>query len=97
MQGKYNGVVMLEDLEAYSSELIVLDGSSYPTLWDGSIEIAPDDETVTSSNTTFFDIGIKSSNELKSFKHGKNQFYMAKVTGLIFSILVRSELKKRAV
>ena len=60
------------------------------------------------SNVTFFDADIKaehvnaaSSGELKSIlnsivrKHGRNQFYMAKVTGIMPSILVRSELEQK--
>lgn len=91
-----------------NGEMIVLDGTVYRVLWDGGVEAAPDDETVPFSNVTFFDADIKaehvnaeSSGELKSIlnsivrKHGKNQFYMAKVTGLMSSILVRSELEQK--
>ena len=118
MQGEYDGVVTVGELKQYgdtgigtfqdvNGEMIVLDGTVYQALWDGSVEVAPDDETVPFSNVTFFDADIKAGNvnaasmsELKSIlnsvvrKHGRNQFYMAKVTGLMPSIVVRSELKQ---
>ena len=120
MQGEYDGVVTVGELKRYgdtgigtfqgvNGEMIVLDGTVYRAVWDGSVEVAPDSETVPFSNVTFFDADIKaehvnaaSSGELKSIlnaivrKHGRNQFYMAKVTGLMPSILVRSELKQKA-
>ena len=119
MQGEYDGVVTVGELKKYgdtgigtfqgvNGELIVLDGTVYRALWDGSVEVAPDNETVPFSNVTFFDADIKAGNvnvesfcELKSIlnsivrKHGRNQFYMAKITGLMRSILVRSELKQK--
>ena len=119
MQGEYDGIVTVGELKQYgdtgigtfqgvNGEMIVLDGTVYRAIWDGSVEIAPDDETVPFSNVTFFEADIKaehvnaaSSSELKSIlnsivrKHGRNQFYMAKVTGLFPSVLVRSELKQK--
>lgn len=119
MQGEYDGIVTVGELKQYgdtgigtfqgvNGDMIVLDGTVYRAIWDGSVEVAPDDETVPFSNVTFFDAYIKaenvnadSSNELKSIlnsivrKHGRNQFYMAKVTGLFSSILVRSELEQK--
>ena len=118
MQGEYDGIVTVGELKQYGNtgigtfqgvngEMIVLDGIVYRAIWDGSVEVAPDDETVPFSNVTFFDTDIKaehvnaaSSGELKSIlnsivrKHGRNQFYMAKITGLMPSILVRSELEQ---
>ncbi len=119
MQSKYDGVVTVGEQEEYGNtgigtfqgvngEMIILDGTVYRALWDGSVEVAPDDETVPFLNVTFFDSDIKaehvnaaSSGELKSIlnsivrKHGRKQFYMAKVTGLMPSILVRSELNRK--
>lgn len=119
MQGEYDGVVTVGELKEYgdtgigtfqgvNGEMIVLDGTVYRAVWDGSVEVAPDDETVPFSNVTFFDADIKAENvnassmsELKSIlnsivrKHGRNQFYMVKVTGLMPSILVRSELAQK--
>ena len=119
MQGEYDGVVTVGELKGYgdtgigtfqgvNGELIALDGTVYRALWDGSVEVAPDDETVPFSNVTFFDADIKkegvnaaSAAELKNIlnavveEHGRNQFYMAKITGLTPSILVRSELAQK--
>ena len=119
MQGEYDGVVTVGELKGYgdtgigtfqgvNGEMIVLDGTVYRALWDGSVEAAPDDETVPFSNVTFFNADIKAENvnaesfgELKSIlnsivrKHGRNQFYMVKVTGFMPSILVRSELAQK--
>ena len=119
MQGEYDGVVTVGELREYgdtgigtfkgvNGEMIVLDGTVYRALWDGSVEVVPDSETVPFSNITFFDTDIKaehvnaaSSSELKSIlnsivrKHGRNQFYMAKITGMMPSILVQSELEQK--
>ncbi|MBR1604162.1 MAG: acetolactate decarboxylase [Synergistaceae bacterium] len=118
MQGEYDGIVTVGELKQYgdtgigtfqgvNGEMIVLDGVVYRAIWDGSVEIAPDDETVPFSNVTFFDADIIKKNvsaasaaELKGAlnaivaEHGRNQFYMAKITGLMPSMLVRSELKQ---
>ena len=100
MRGEYDGIVTVGELKQYgdtgigtfqgvNGEMIVL---------DGSVEVAPDNETVPFSNVTH--VNAASSGELKSIlnsivrKHGRNQFYMAKVTGLMTSILVRSELEQ---
>ncbi|MCR4818540.1 MAG: acetolactate decarboxylase, partial [Fretibacterium sp.] len=85
-----------------------LNGTVYQALGDGSVKIAPDDETVPFSSVTFFDADIRkehvsaaSIGELRGLldgvveEHGKNQFYMVKVTGLMPSILVRSVLKQK--
>lgn len=119
MQGEYDGVVTVGELKGYgdtgigtfkgvNGEMIVLGGIVYRAVWDGSVEVAPDHETVPFSNVTFFDVDIKAEHvnaesfgELKSVlnsivrKHGRNQFYMATVTGLFPSILVRSELEQK--
>ena len=119
MRGEYDGVITVGELKGYgdtgigtfqgvNGEMIVLDGTVYRALWDGSVEVAPDGETVPFSNVTFFDADIKkehvsaaSAAELKSIlsavveEHGRNQFYMAKVTGLMPSILVRSVVKQK--
>ena len=116
MQGEYDGVVTVGELKEYgdtgigtfqgvNGEMIVLDGKVYRAIWDGSVEIAPDDETVPFSNVTFFDtdvtrehVNASSIEELKTFLtsiargQGQNQFYMAKVTGQMPAITVRSEL-----
>ena len=119
MQGEYDGVITVGDLKTYgdtgigtfqsvNGELIALDGKIYQAIWDGSVKIAPDDETVPFANVTFFDADVKqehvqaaSIEELKQIldkiaaSQGINQFYMAKVTGTMPSIVVRSELAQK--
>ncbi|MBQ7593084.1 MAG: acetolactate decarboxylase [Synergistaceae bacterium] len=116
MQGEYDGMLSVGDLKTFgdtgigtfqgvNGELIALDGKIYRAIWDGSVEIAPDDETVPFANVTFFDADVTKENvnaasieELKEIltstaaENGRNQFYMAKVTGKMSSITVRSEL-----
>ena len=116
MRGEYDGVITVWELKHYgdtgigtfqgvNGELIALNGKVYRAAWDGSVEIAPDDETVPFSNVTFFDDDIvvenvkcNSIDELKSIfdsivnRHGKNQFYMVKLSGNFSKMLVRSEL-----
>lgn len=119
MLGEYDGFVTAGELKTYgdtgigtfqsvNGELIMLDGVIYRALWDGSVEVVPDSDTIPFANVTFFDSDIKqenvnagSSEELKNLmtniaaKNGRNQFYMAKITGLMTSILVRSELPQK--
>lgn len=116
MQGEYDGVITVKDLKTYgdtgigtfqgvNGELIMSGGKVYQALWDGSVRIASDDETVPFANVTFFDADVTRKgitagniNELNSLmnaianEHGRNQFYMVKVSGLMPHILVRSEL-----
>lgn len=118
MQGEYDGVITVKELKSYgdtgigtfqgvNGELIMSGGKVYQALWDGSVKIASDDETVPFANVTFFDADISKDgvtaenfNALAEImtsitrEHGRNQFYMAKVKGLMPHILVRSELKQ---
>ncbi len=119
MQGEYDGVITVKDLKHYgdtgigtfqgvNGEMIALDGKVYRALWDGSVEVAPDNETVPFSNVTHFDADIKMQKvnaatvtELQKIldavvnEHGRNQFYMAKISGLMPTMLVRSELAQK--
>ena len=119
MQGEYNGVMTVKDLKTYgdtgigtfqsvNGELIALNGEVYQAIWDGSVKVAPDNETVPFANVTFFDSDVTRKNvnaasieDLKNFmtsvaqEHGRNQFYMAKLTGHMTSITVRSELAQK--
>ena len=119
MSGVYDGFITVKEVKNYgdigigtfqsvNGELIMLDGEVYQALWDGSVKIADDSETVPFCNITFFDADITRENisaeniaELKSKldeivnSHGKNQFYMAKISGEFNSILVRSELAQQ--
>ncbi len=118
MLGEYDGVITVKELKTYgdtgigtfqgvNGELIMTGGKVYQALWDGSVKIASDDETIPFANVTFFDAditqkGINAGNisvlkeimTSSAHEHGRNQFYMAKVSGLMPHILVRSELKQ---
>ncbi len=117
-QGYFDGIVTVSQLKEHgdtgigtfdglNGEMIVLDGVVYQALGDGSIVIAPDDETVPFSNVTFFEedvhlilTGIQDmaalQEKLTAFvnENGPNLFYMVKITGTFASIKVRSENKQ---
>ena len=119
MQGEYDGVVTVGELKRYgdtgigtfqdvNGEMIMLGGTVYRALWDGSVEVVSDDETVPFANVAFFDADITregvsaaSISELKDTmtaivrEHGRNQFYMARVRGLMPMIHFRSELAQK--
>ena len=93
--------------EAVNGELIMLDGVVYQALHDGSVVIPPDDTRIPYGNCTFFtpdivmqDITCGSLTELEVtlnlavLRHGKNQFYFAKIQGIFPVVHVRSELKQ---
>ena len=86
---------------------IVLDGVVYQAIYDGSIVVPPDDETVPFSNVTFFEPDVTLSlsdvadmaalqEQLNAVikENGTNLFYMVKITGTFTSIKVRSEYKQ---
>ena len=65
-QGYYDGIIKVSELkkhgdigigtfEGVNGEMIVLNGTVYQALGDGSVQEAADDETVPFSNVTFFD------------------------------------------
>ena len=117
-QGYYDGIIKVSELkehgdtgigtfEGVNGEMIVLDGTVYQALGDGSVQVADDNETVPFSNVTFFDNDIsetlsqtKDINTLKESltntvnKNGKNLFYMVKIKGTFDKMNVRSELKQ---
>ena len=87
--------------------MIVLDGTVYQALSDGTVKEADDDETVPFSNVSFFDsdvsVDLKDIKDMASFKaeldktvneNGKNIFYLVKVSGTFDKMYVRSELKQ---
>ena len=118
-QGYYDGIIKVSELkehgdigigtfEGVNGEMIVLDGTVYQALGDGSVQVAADDETVPFSNVTFFDsdvkeeIGIiKDINALKDAltktveKNGKNMFAFVKLSEEFKKMNVRSELKQK--
>ena len=117
-QGYYDGIIEVSELkkhgdigigtfEGVNGEMIVLDGTVYQALGDGSVQKASDKETVPFSNVTFFDSdvketvsGIKDINALKDTldktveKNGKNMFCFVKISGEFKKMNVRSELKQ---
>ena len=116
--GDYYGSVSVKDLkekgdtgigtfEGVNGEHIMVDGNVYRATSDGSVEEAPDDETIPFSNVTFFDAdetedisGISSIADVKKLldekveKLGKNQFYMVRIDGKFKKMHARSELKQ---
>ena len=116
--GDYNGSVSVKELkqkgdtgigtfEGVNGELIMVDGTVYRAKSDGSIETAPDDETIPFANVTFFDTdekqeisGVSSIADIKKLldekveKLGKNQFYMVRIDGIFKKMQARSELKQ---
>lgn len=118
-QGYYDGIIKVSELkkhgnigigtfEGVNGEMIVLNGTVYQALGDGSVQKAADDETVPFSNVTFFESDIKENisktkniDALKDSldkivkKNGKNLFYFVKVSGEFKKMNVRSELKQK--
>jgi len=117
-QGYYDGIITVRELkkhgdigigtfEGVNGEMIVLDGTVYQALGDGTVQKAADNETVPFSNVTFFESdvkvdlsGIQDINILKEKlnevveENGKNLFYFVKITGEFPKMNVRSELKQ---
>lgn len=104
---KQNGDTGIGTFEGVNGELIMVDGTVYRALSDGSIETAPDDETIPFANITFFDtdenqdiIGVQSIDALKELLNekinalGKNRFYMVRIDGAFKKVYARSELKQ---
>ena len=117
-QGYYDGIVTVEELkkhgdtgigtfEGVNGEMIVLDGTVYQAIADGSIVVPADEETIPFSNVTFFDVDetlqltdIRDMEELQETMNsvvgdvGENFFYMVKIEGIFDNIKVRSEYKQ---
>jgi len=104
---KQNGDTGIGTFEGVNGELIMVDGTVYRALSDGSIETAPDDETIPFANITFFDTdenhdisGVQSIDALKELLNekinalGKNRFYMVRIDGAFKNVYARSELKQ---
>ena len=118
VQGYYDGIVTVGELkqhgdtgigtfEGVNGEMIVLDGTVYQAVADGSIAVPSDDETVPFSNVTFFDVdetltlsGIGDMAALQDAMNGvvnalgANCFYMVRLEGTFDAIKVRSEYKQ---
>lgn len=117
-QGYYDGIIKVSELkkhgdigigtfEGVNGEMIVLDGTVYQALGDGTVQKAADDETVPFSNVTFFDkdgsVELSDINDVNALKeklnatveqNGKNLFYFVKMSGTFEKMNVRSEIKQ---
>ena len=117
-QGYYDGIIKVSELkehgdigigtfEGVNGEMIVLDGTVYQALGDGTVQEADNNETVPFSNVTFFDkdgsLELSDINNINALKeklnamveeNGKNLFYFVKVSGTFDVMNVRSEIKQ---
>ena len=117
-QGYYDGIIKVSELkehgdigigtfEGVNGEMIVLDGTVYQALGDGTVQEADNNETVPFSNVTFFDkdgsLELSEINDVNALKEklsamvdekGRNLFYFVKVSGTFDKMNVRSELKQ---
>ena len=118
VQGYYDGIVAVGELkrhgdtgigtfEGVNGEMIVLDGTVYQALADGSVQIPSDEETVPFCDVTFFDVdetlSLSAIGDMAALQNamngvvnalGPNCFYMVRVEGVFDSIKVRSEYKQ---
>ena len=117
-QGYYDGIIKVSELkkhgdigigtfEGVNGEMIVLDGTVYQALGDGTVQEADNNETVPFSNVTFFDkdgsLELSEINDVNALKEklsamvdekGRNLFYFVKVSGTFDKMNVRSDLKQ---
>ena len=101
---KTHGDTGIGTFEGLDGEMIVLDGVVYRANQDLKINVVKDDVLVPFSNVTFFekDFSVKLADvkDKAAFekildeqvnKHGRNSFYVVKVSGTFNEILIRSE------
>ena len=101
---KTHGDTGIGTFEGLNGEMIVLDGVVYRANQNCEINVMGDKETIPFSNVTFFekDFSVKLADvaDKAAFekilnehvdKHGRNSFYMVKVSGTFNEILIRSE------
>ena len=104
---KQHGDTGIGTFEGVNGEMIVLDGVVYQAVADGSIVIPPDEETVSFSNVTFFEVDetlhlsdvadIAVQQEAMNGvvnTLGANCFYMVRIDGTFAALKVRSEYKQ---
>ncbi|MCQ2094017.1 MAG: acetolactate decarboxylase [Bacteroidaceae bacterium] len=115
IDGNYDGIIPVSEMMKHGNiglgtfhrangEMTVLDGKVYQTLWDGSVVVADNEETVPFANVTYFDAdttfkveGIGSMDELAEklnvvVDKDRNCVYVARLEGTIDNLIVRSEL-----
>ena len=101
---KTHGDTGIGTFEGLDGEMIVLDGVVYRANQDLKINVVKDDVRVPFSNVTFsekdFSVKLADVRDKEAFekilneqvnKHGRNSFYMVKVSGTFNEILIRSE------
>ena len=117
-QGYFDGIVTVGEVkrhgdtgigtfEGVNGEMIVLDGTVYQAVADGSIVVPDDSETIPFCNVTFFDVdetlALKDIPDMASLQAamtdavnqlGANCFYMVKIEGTFDRLKVRSEYKQ---
>lgn len=118
MDGHYDGVVPVSELRRYGNiglgtfqqvdgEMIVLDGSVYQALSDGSVQIADDSMGVPFATVTFFDNDLECTIEKAASleeliarlsetvqANGQNLIYIALIEVKDCNVLVRSVVKQ---
>ena len=118
VQGYYDGIVTVGELkehgdtgigtfEGVNGEMIVLDGTVYQAVADGSIATPSDEETIPFSNVTFFEADetarLSDIADMAALQEtmsgvvnelGANCFYMVRIDGTFDSLKVRSEYKQ---
>ena len=118
VQGYYDGIITVGELkkhgdtgigtfEGVNGEMIVLDGTVYQAVADGSIATPSDEETIPFSNVTFFEadetVPLSDIADMATLQEtmsgvvnelGANCFYMVKIDGTFDAIKVRSEYKQ---
>lgn len=119
MMGNYEGSITVGELrdkgdtglgtfEGVDGELIMLDGTVYQAVSDGSVVTADDKVKIPFSDVTFYDQDITQTvkdvgdiEDLKTEldktvdKNGKNDFYVIKINGTFSYMQVRSEYKQK--
>ena len=117
-QGYFDGIITVGELKQHgdtgigtfkgvNGEMIVLDGTVYQAVADGSIVLPSDDETIPFGNVTFFDLdeslSLSDLSDMAALQEalnaevkqlGANCFYMVRIDGSFDSIKVRSEYKQ---
>lgn len=104
---KGKGDIGIGTFEGVNGELIMLDGEVYRATSEGTIEAAPDDETIPFANVTFFNSDEKKKindvTDINNLKErldkkveslGKNRFYFIRIDGTFKKMHARSELKQ---
>ena len=117
-QGHFDGVITVGELKAHgdtgigtfdglNGEMIVLGGAVYQAIYDGSVVIPPDSETIPFGNVSFFEpnlnLMLSGTADMAALQQrlteslslfGTNLFCMAKITGTFSAIKVRSEYRQ---